>query len=311
MSEKDVTFTATAIHDPLSTLDRCFSLCEKMSLPDAFHDIIREIYFPLSRLILEKKPSGPMLVSINGAQGTGKSTLTTFLKLIIESEFKLRVAAFSSDDFYYTRAEREKLAKEVHPLLQTRGVPGTHDIDLLVQVLEKLLEGKKCAVPGFDKARDDRVAPCGWMQYDDRVDVILFEGWCNNSPAQDSSELKNPINALEETEDSQGVWRYYTNEKLEEYHQRVFRHADMCIMLKAPDFESIYSWRSLQEQKLRSSLPADQQTRVMSDAELKRFIQHFERISRHTLKYLPEVADLVLPINMDHTIDGIIRRNDV
>ncbi len=310
MPYKDNKFTITDMDYSAATLDRCSALCERMSLPVTFNAIIQNIYFPLSRLIIEKKQSGPLLVSINGAQGTGKSTLTAFIKLIIESEFKLRVAAFSLDDFYYTRAEREQLGKDVHPLLVTRGVPGTHDIDLIENVLDTLLQGRKCSVPVFNKSVDDRLHPSEWMVYNNSIDVIIFEGWCNNSPVQNRTELINPVNELEEKEDSQGVWRHYANEKLDEYHQRLFKHADMCAMLKAPDFEHIYSWRSLQEQKLKSGMLADQQTRIMSQAELKRFIQHYERISRHTLTHLPETADLVLPIKADHSIDGIIGIND-
>ena len=84
----------------------------------------------------------------------------------------------------------------------------------------------------------------------------------------------------------------------------------MCIMLKAPDFECIYEWRSLQEQKLKSSSKHQKQHRVMNEAELARFIQHYERISRHTLEHLPSTADVVLPIAADHTITGIVL-NDV
>ena len=80
-------------------------------------------------------------------------------------------------------------------------------------------------------------------------------------------------------------------------------------MLKAPDFEHIYEWRSLQEQKLASSSEHLEQNKVMNDTELQRFIQHYERISRHTLEHLPAQADVVLPVAADHSITGIVQKD--
>jgi D-glycerate 3-kinase len=299
---KDVNWSA-------STQQLTQQLVKQLSLPDSFQAVVRDIYLPLTRLILERKQAQPLLVSINGAQGTGKSTLTTFLKQLIESGFDYRVAAFSLDDFYLTRYEREQLAQHIHPLLITRGVPGTHDLNLMEQVILALQDRQPCVVPGFNKAIDDRTDESGWTVYRKPVDIILFEGWCNNSPVQTAGDLATPINALEEKEDPEGVWRDYVNEKLKEYHQRVFDLTDMCIMLKAPDFEHIYEWRLLQEQKLRDSLPANQHNRLMDEIRLRRFIQHYERISRHTLRYLPDLADVVIPIAPDHSIQGIVQNH--
>ena len=286
-------------------------MIEQMRLPESFSDIVEKTYLPLSRIIIDKKASGslsaPLFVNINGAQGTGKSTLTAFLKNIIESETGSRVAELSIDDFYLTREERKQLSETVHPLFVTRGVPGTHDIRLIDSVLQSLHHRHACKIPRFDKSVDDRRDESGWSACDDAVDFILFEGWCNSSPVQSDDELVTPVNELEEKEDAKGIWRHYVNEQLKGYHERIFKHADMNIMLNASDFERIYEWRSLQEQKLKAS-SSDQQ-HVMNDVELKRFIQHYERISRHTLLHLPHTADVVLPIAEDHSITGIIQNN--
>jgi len=308
MSDKDIKYTKRYTDCSSSTSDKCSALREKMLLPERFNDIIGSIYLPISKLIVDKKQSRPLLVSINGAQGTGKSTLTTFIKQIIESEYNYNVAAFSLDDFYLTRELRKQLSHKIHPLLKTRGVPGTHDINLLENVLNSLLRGDTCSVPVFNKAKDNQVHRNDWINYNKRVDIILFEGWCNNSPIQNISELKNPINELEENEDKQGIWRTYANDKLDEYHQRVFKHADLCVMLKAPDFKYIYEWRNVQEHKLKLETPEFQQSHIMQKDDLVRFIQHFERITRHTIKHLPDDADLVIPINADHSINRILQR---
>lgn len=292
------------------TQQRCTALIEQMQLPDSFHEIVSNIYLPLSQIVQQRKKQEPLVVSINGAQGTGKSTMTKFLKYILESEMQCRVADLSLDDFYSVRQSRLALAEDVHPLFTTRGVPGTHDITLLEKVLELLVDKQPCRVPRFDKAIDDRCDESEWTDYNDPVEVILFEGWCNNSPAQDQQALQQPVNTLEESEDPQGVWRQHVNEQLIDYKQRVFDRTDMCIMLKAPDFECIYEWRSLQEQKLKSNSAHLKNNLIMDESELARFIQHYERISRHTLDHLPDIADIVLPVAADHSIVEIIQ-NDV
>lgn len=286
------------------------ALIKKMQLPSNFYEIVREIYQPLSQIILESKKSRPLLVSINGAQGSGKSTMTTFLKHIFESELECRVANLSLDDFYCTREERNILAQNVHPLFATRGVPGTHDVTLLEHVLDQLIGQQPCRSPRFNKAIDDRCEETEWADYSDPVEIILFEGWCNNSPVQSRQALSEPVNELERNEDPQGVWRHYANEQLIDYQRRLFERADMCIMLKAPDFECVHEWRGLQEKKLKTSSVHQEQNFVMNEHELSRFIQHFERISRHTLSHLPETADIVLPVAADHSITGIVRNSD-
>jgi len=293
----------------LQTQQRCSELIEQLQLPDSFQEIVTDIYLPLSQIILQQKKDQPLLISINGAQGTGKSTMARFIKHIIESEMDCQVADLSLDDFYSVREKRMSLAKDVHPLFATRGVPGTHDVDLIEQVFDSLLNRRACRIPRFNKAIDDRDAESAWTDCNEPVEVILFEGWCNNSPAQSAQELERPVNELEEKEDPHGIWRQYVNKQLIDYRQRLFDHADMSIMLKAPDFERIYEWRSLQEQKLAASSAHLEQNQVMNESELMRFIQHYERISRHTLEHLPAMADVVLPVAADHSITGIVQKD--
>ena len=287
------------------TIEQTGQLIKQLQLPPDFIRIVDEIYIPLARAVINKKSVEPLFVSINGAQGTGKSTLTRFLKLIIESEFACHVAEFSLDDFYLTRKQRVQVADKIHPLFGTRGVPGTHDINLIESTLSNLCDRKVTEIPRFNKATDDRCAQSEWTRLITPVDVILFEGWCNHSTIQQTDELLEPINELERTEDPDAIWRNHSNEMLKEYHQRIFNFADLCIMLQAPDFESVYGWRKLQEAKLRESTRPTEQARIMNDKELARFIQHYERITRHTLDHLPKLANLILPITSGHKMTRI------
>jgi len=286
------------------------ALIDEMQLPEGFMQIVESIYLPLTEHILEKKADQPLFININGAQGTGKSTLTHFLKHLIEAQSGLSVADISIDDFYLTRSERESLAQSLHPLLLTRGVPGTHDVLLMENTLSNLMNGKTCSIPRFNKAIDDRYNQEKWTLSNKKTEIVLFEGWCNHSPAQNEKELLTPVNKLECTEDPHGIWRHYANEQLKNYHQKIFNHADISIMLKAPDFEKIYEWRCLQENKLKISTKPNEQAHIMSTVNLKRFIQHYERITRHTLQNLPNTVDIVIPVEVDHSINKIIKRND-
>lgn len=297
--------------DKLSEKSRELSrqLIQRMQLPDAFEKTVTQVYLPLMQHIVNLKQQTPLFISINGAQGSGKSTLTYFLQQLIEAETPLRVANISLDDFYATRRQREILSKSIHPLLKTRGVPGTHELELMQSTLFSLLEGKASRIPRFDKAMDDRLAEEQWTEQPP-VDIVLFEGWCNHSPAQSAAELVQPVNQLEAKEDQDGSWRHYANQHLELYHRTIFSHADLCIMLKAADFEHVYQWRRLQEQKLRSSHSGHDKQRIMSDTELARFIQHYERISRHTLTHLPQLADIVIPVEPDHSINQLVIKKD-
>ena len=93
------------------------------------------------RTTLQTTSSLPQVVGICGAQGSGKSTLVAALAERLAEE-GIAAATLSLDDLYFTRAERLRLASEVHPLFATRGVPGTHDIALGLGVLDALARGE-------------------------------------------------------------------------------------------------------------------------------------------------------------------------
>ena len=97
---------------------------------------------------------------------------------MIEAESEFTVAEISLDDFYKTQAERQQLAKHIHPLLSTRGVPGTHDVELMENTFSALLTGKPCTVPRFNKSIIDRESQDKWSQFNNKtpIDIVLFEG---------------------------------------------------------------------------------------------------------------------------------------
>lgn len=225
-----------------------------------------------------------VLVGIAGAQGSGKTTLVRRLAEALELH-GLLTAVLSLDDFYLTKAERKGLAQSVHPLCITRGVPGTHDVKLLDAVIEDLLAGTgPVSVPGFEKASDDRGEP---HTLSPPFDIVLLEGWCIGATPQQSAALAEPVNALERDEDPDGRWRCWANDHLAGDYVRLFARLDLSIFLKAPDFAVVEGWRTEQEAALGD--------RAMDHARLRRFVAHYERITRAMLAH--PSADIVVELD--------------
>lgn len=270
---------------------------KKNDLPDSFIFYAQQWFIPLAKTILahQKRANKPFFVGINGAQGSGKSTLTEFLSEFISAQYNLNVVNLSLDDFYLSQQQRAKLATDIQPLLKTRGVPGTHNITLLESTLTQLSNAKlPLSLPRFNKATDNPFAKSGWTEQTQQADIILFEGWCWGVTAQ--SDITNPCNELEHQEDPNGVWRQYVNHQLQTLYQPLYEKMDYWLMLKAPSFNCIYKWRTEQEHKLIKQQQASSAT--MNDTEIARFIQHFQRLTEHALMTLPANCDLIF--ELDH-----------
>ncbi len=274
-------------------------------LPGAFAEFAKRCFLPFAEWLearLAEKRGATCVLGINGAQGTGKSTLAQLLGEYLESEHGRKVVVLSIDDIYLTRKERQALSQSVHPLLSTRGVPGTHDVALGISVIEQLRslrQDETVSVPRFDKSRDDRHPPGDWATVTGPVDLVIFEGWCVGSQATTEAELRAPINALETSEDADGRWRTYVNGKLATEYAGLFEVLDGLLFLRAPDFDAVFRWRLEQEQKLRQSAGKNA-TAIMDDEQLARFIQHYERITRNNIEVLPSVANAVIELDNDH-----------
>ena len=235
--------------------------------------------------------------------------MTKILSEIISKGLNKTVLCLSIDDLYLSHQQRQQLAQDTHPLLATRGVPGTHDVELASTMFDQLTQpiNKPVRIPVFNKARDDREPENKWQIIDSQPDIIIFEGWCVGSQAEADETLSKPVNALEKNEDSDARWRRYVNDKLKNEYRELFSRIDILIMLKIADFSKVMQWRSDQEQKLKQSMSVDdnKQHKIMGEAELERFIMYFERVTRNSLDVLPDVADVVVELGNGHRICGI------
>jgi len=237
----------------------------------------------------------PLVIGVCGAQGSGKSTVSAGLAERLRAT-GLSVALLSIDDIYVSREEREALAS-AHPLLRTRGVPGTHDVALGLRSIEACARAGASLLPRFSKRNDTREPESAWARIDGPVDILLFEGWCVGAVPQAAAALAEPVNALERIEDPDGRWRRYVNDHLGGEYQRLFDRIDRLILLAAPSFDCVAGWRREQEHKLRASLRSEDLGETLNDAEIDRFIQNYQRITQHILAEMPERADLTIRLD--------------
>ncbi|MCZ0953168.1 MAG: hypothetical protein OXQ89_11855 [Rhodospirillaceae bacterium] len=286
---------------------RLTDFCKAHRLPDSFRQVVAEYYVPLARWLLETSWRITPIIGICGAQGTGKSTLAEFLAEELDWLADWSVAVLSMDDFYLSRTERLELSRKVHPLLATRGPPGTHDCEMMGDYLERLRrlgDGESMALPRFDKSRDDRAPPETWPHVIGPLDAVILEGWCLGVPPQNDGDLVSPINELEANRDGDGRWRTHVNNRLREDYAEVFSQLDRLVFLQAPDMESVLRWRSKQERKLIAGTSA-REPGVMNEAQLGEFVQYFERLSRVAMAELPEAADVTLTLDSSHQVREI------
>ena len=247
-----------------------------------------------------------MLIGISGLQGSGKSTLAAQLVAAL-ADAGVPALTMSIDDFYLGRGERARIARRVHPLFATRGAPGTHDLALLDRTLDALRHASAthpARVPRFDKGRDTRMPQVRWRRIVAPPRVILLEGWCVGIPAQAQAQLALPINPLECNEDADGGWRSHANAQLRDQYTRLWRRLDALIQLAAPSFEIVQRWRDEQERPLRRAGAP----RALTPAALRRFLLHYERLSRHALSALPARADLRLVLDANRRVRRIAER---
>jgi D-glycerate 3-kinase len=264
-------------------------------LPESFRRTAELVCEPLAaraqRRRIDRKRCA--VIGLCGAQGSGKTTVAKFTAQLLRDR-GLRAVALSLDDFYLTHEARQRLAKDVHPLLATRGPPGTHDVGMAGAAIDALRSKGKATLPRFDKASDTRAARGTWETVASPVDVILLEGWCVGAVSQGRAALAAPVNDLERDEDPKAIWRTYVNDQLDGPYQQLFARLHDLVLLEAPSFEVVVDWRGEQEAKLRAKGAGG-----MSDAEMVRFVSYYERLTRWTLSEMPARADWVVTLDTE------------
>ena len=269
---------------------------------------LKKIYIPISFWIENKykKKGETLILGFSGGQGSGKTTVTGILKIILKKFFKRRIHVSSIDDFYKTLNDRNKMSHAIHPLLKTRGVPGTHDINLIKKFFNIIKKKKftKIKLPKFEKAKDNRLKKKYWFNIKKKPEIVILEGWCVGAKPQSNSLIKRPINILEKYEDKDLKWRKYVNEKLKKEYKKLFAMVDHFIFMKIPNFNVVLKWRLLQENKLKKKSHLKKE--IMSYNEIKRFIMFYQRITLQMITDLSKSASVFMLLKKNHEIKKVL-----
>jgi D-glycerate 3-kinase len=192
----------------------------------------------------------------------------------------LRIAVISLDDFYLKHEDQVSLAKSQpsNPLVQHRGQPATHDLDLLIKTLTSLQERQPTSLPSYDKSQfagaGDRAPETSWTKITTPLDVLILEGWCVGFKALPDGQLKQKWEtAVENPEIGQlGRLKFedveFVNDALWEYGN-VWDRFDAFVHIDAAQTEWVYDWRLEAEVKMRELRGVEN---AMSDAKVRAFV---------------------------------------
>ena len=272
---------------------------------------LKRTYIPISFWIENKykKKGKTLFLGFSGGQGSGKTTVVKILKIILKKFFKRKIYVSSIDDFYKTLKDRNEMSYTTHSLFKTRGVPGTHDVNLINKFFYfiKKKKFKKTKLPKFDKSIDDRLKKKYWFNIKERPEIVILEGWCVGARPQSNSLIKKPVNILEKYEDENLIWRKHVNEKLKREYKKLFAMIDYYIFMKIPNFNMVFKWRLLQEKKLSKKLRFKK--KIMSYSEIKRFIMFYQRITLQMIKDLSKSASIIMLLKKNHEIKRVLFRS--
>ena len=269
--------------------------------------MIKSFLIPLCFWISKKaEKKRPYFVGLAGGQGTGKTTISSLIRIKLTKYFKLDVFRISIDDFYKTRKERIILSKRVHPILLIRGVPGTHDINMMLNFFRKSKSKKfkRLKLPTFNKAIDDRYNKKKWYDLKKKPDVIIFEGWCVGAKSEKNTTLNKAINSLERAKDQKKIWRKHVNHQLKSKYKNLYSQLNCLIYLKAKNFSLLQKWRFKQERKLW--VKSKVKSKIMSRGDVLNFMQTYQRITQNMFRNMPKYASVIFNLNSNHQIKSAV-----
>ena len=274
--------------------------------------MIKTFLIPLCFWISKKADKKkPYFVGLAGGQGTGKTTISSLIKIILIKYFKLKVFRISIDDFYKTRKERITMSKKIHPMFLTRGVPGTHDINMMLSFFKKIKSKKfkRLKLPTFNKAIDDRFSEKYWYDLKNKPDVIIFEGWCVGAKSEKNNTLKKTINSMESVKDQKQIWRNFVNQQLNSKYKNLYSQLNCLIYLKAKNFSLLQKWRLKQERKLLVKSKKNLKSKIMNTEDVLDFMQTYQRITQNMFKNMPKYASIIFNLNSYHQIKSAVYKN--
>ena len=277
-------------------------LCQQLKLKTALNETLWDLWLPLAIQIADwrKQQTQPLIQGFLGGQGTGKTTLTAILTLIL-SHLGYQTVSLSLDDLYLTYADRQLLQSQ-DPRLARRGPPGTHDLKLGLQVLTQLKQNNQTVdIPRFDKSLWNGAGDRTQSEAILTADIVLFEGWFVGARPINSALFKTaPAPILTELD---RAFAQDMNARLRDYLP-LWQQIDRLIVLYVSDYQLSKQWRKQAEhQMIAQGKPG------MSDAEIDEFVEYFWRSLHPKLFITPliQACDLVIEINSDHSPGSVYR----
>ncbi|MEH2266323.1 glycerate kinase [Nostoc sp.] len=271
--------------------------------PKEMLQVLWDLWLPLGIKLASQRQQlkRPLIQGILGGQGTGKTTMSKILSLIL-NQLGYRTLSLSLDDLYKTYSDRLVLTQQ-DPRLIWRGPPGTHDVDLGLDVLDKIRQSQNSVmVPRFDKSAyrgaGDRTNP----EMITGVDIVLFEGWFVGV---------RPINAdIFDTApppiitDEDRAFARDMNRRLHDYLP-LWERLDSLILLYPTDYRCSLEWRKQAEQQMIAAGKSG-----MSNSEIEQFVNYFWRSLHPELFIKPlvkdaTVVDLVIEIHTDRSFGEV------
>ncbi|MBD2257288.1 glycerate kinase [Pseudanabaena sp. FACHB-2040] len=293
-----------ALEERLHWLHQMVPLHDRLPLPhqplSAYLPLYWQLWLPLALQLraARQSQSSPLIQGFLGGQGTGKTTLTQILQLLLQV-MGYRTVGLSIDDLYKTYADRQQL-RLIDPRLIWRGPPGTHDIDLGIATLEHLRRAQPeeaVPLPRFDKSlhggEGDRITP-EWVE---NVDIVLFEGWFLGVRPIEPQRFDQPLPPPIETEADRQFARDM-NQQLQAYLP-LWALLDRLVVLYPQDYRISQRWRRQAEHQMMAQGKAG-----MSDATLNQFVEYFWQALHPELFITPlcsqpDWVDLVIEIGPD------------
>lgn len=271
--------------------------------PEKLYQTLESFWLPLALGLAESQQElgRPLIQGVLGGQGTGKTTLGVVLKFIL-AKLGYKSASLSLDDLYKTYRERQIL-KTQDPRFIRRGPPGTHEVELGIEVLQRCRRGQyPVEFPRFDKSayegEGDRTEP----ERITHADIVFFEGWFVGVQPIDPERFNFSPAPIDTEEDRQ--FAQEMNKRLCEYLP-LWDCLDQLIILSPTDYHWSKDWRWEAEQERMATGKGG-----MSKWEISDFVDYFWR-SLHPELFIvpltqnPDLTDLVVEINRDHSVGRI------
>ncbi len=263
------------------------------------------LWLPLAmQLVWEKDKLGRALIQgILGGQGTGKTTLTSMLEIILARLGKTSIA-ISLDDLYKTYIDRQQLQAE-DPRLKWRGPPPTHDVELGIKILDELRENNRqepIYIMRFDKsAYEGKGDRSPHNEIINPVDIVLFEGWfVGVEPVAESVFIQPPPPIITSTDIA---FAKDTNNRLKNYLP-LWQKMDRLMVFFPTDYRYSKEWRKEAEHKAIAMGKAG-----MSDREIDEFVDYFWQALHPDLFVKPLLTNprvnLVVEIEKDRSIRNL------